>query len=520
MPDLGDATPDVDEVQRVAASLGMTLTRDEAFLYREQLVFQLKAAEDFMSASLDEGGPPRSVAQRSAGHRPSSEEDPYNAWMWKCHINVRADGPLAGKTVSFKDHIAVAGIPMSLGAHLLEDFIPDCDATIVTRVLESGGTITGKNSMNGPTSLWGFGLPGDFARPLNPHNPSHLTGGSSSGSAAAVAAGEVDLSFGGDQGGSIRIPAAYCGVYGLKPTFGLVSHFGIGFGSDPSVDHVGPMALHVEDVAAALDSVAGHDPLDPRQDRSILDTYASRGTLSRGVKDVRIGILDEGLLDTAPEVRDAVMAAVDVLAAAGAKVTTVSIPEHRASFSHLRWLVTEGNRAIFDVGFLGAFAKTYYPATLIAAAHRLYRQHTDLVNPRTKFQFIVAEFTRRRFGGMIYAKAQNVRESVKRAYDRALARVDVLVTPTCDTVAPKYVEPESLLVAALNPVTVANNTRPFNYTGHPALSVPCGKSGRLPMGMQLVGRYYEDSLLLRTAYAFQHSVNWEHLISIERRISD
>src|SRR3989454_6697698 len=145
-------------------------------------------------------------------------------------------------------------MPMSFGSFALDGFVPDFDATVVTRVLEAGGTIIGKNVRNGLSGGFGTGgAIGDYGRPLNPHNREHVTGGSSSGSGAAVAAGQVDISFGGDQGGSIRIPAAFCGIIGHKPTFGLVSHFGIGFGSDQSIDYTGPMARTVEDAAAALD---------------------------------------------------------------------------------------------------------------------------------------------------------------------------------------------------------------------------------------------------------------------------
>ena len=151
---------------------------------------------------------------------------------------------------------------MSFGSFALEGFIPDFDATVVTRVLQAGGTIIGKNVMNGLSGGFGTGGGiGDYGRPLNPHNHEHVTGGSSSGSGAAVAAGEVDISFGGDQGGSIRIPAAFCGIVGHKPTFGLVSHFGIGFGSDQSIDYTGPMTRTVEDCGGGAPGHRGVRPL-------------------------------------------------------------------------------------------------------------------------------------------------------------------------------------------------------------------------------------------------------------------
>jgi amidase len=181
--------PDVDEVVAVARELGIHLGPDEAVKYREYLIEQMKQLDTFVQARVEEPKPPMGSAAREPGHRPSPEEDPLNAWMWKCRIEGAAEGLLAGKTVSFKDHIAVAGIPMSFGSFALEGFIPDFDATVVTRVLKEGGTIIGKNVMNGLSGGFGTGGGiGDYGRPLNPHNHDHVTGGSSSGSAAAVAA--------------------------------------------------------------------------------------------------------------------------------------------------------------------------------------------------------------------------------------------------------------------------------------------------------------------------------------------
>src|SRR5438874_10320827 len=206
------AAPDVDEVVAVAKELGIHLSPEEAVLYRKYLMEQLSQFDDFVQARLEEPVPPMVAAARQPGYRPRPEEDPLNAWMWKCRIEGATDGLLAGKTVSYKDHIAVAGMPMSFGSFALEGFIPDFDATVVTRVLQAGGTIIGKNVMNGLSGGFGTGGGiGDYGRPLNPHNTEHVTGGSSSGSGAAVAAGQVENSLGGEHGGSIRITAALCG---------------------------------------------------------------------------------------------------------------------------------------------------------------------------------------------------------------------------------------------------------------------------------------------------------------------
>ena len=172
------AVPDVDEVVAVAKELGIHLGPDEAVKYRKYLIEQMEQLDTFVQARLEETKPPMVSTARKPGYRPSSEEDPLNAWMWKCRIEGAADGLLAGKTISYKDHIAVAGIPMSFGSFALEGFIPDFDATVVTRVLKEGGTIIGKNVMNGLSGGFGTGgAIGDYGRPLNPHNHDHVTGG-------------------------------------------------------------------------------------------------------------------------------------------------------------------------------------------------------------------------------------------------------------------------------------------------------------------------------------------------------
>jgi len=515
------AVPDVDEVVAVAKELGIHLSPEEAVLYRKHLLEQLSQFDAFVQARLEEPRPPMVSAGRKPGYRPSPEEDRLNAWTWRCRIEGKSEGVLAGKTVSYKDHIAVAGMPMSFGSFALEGFIPDFDATVVTRVLEAGGTIIGKNVMNGLSGGFGTGgAIGDYGRPLNPHNREHVTGGSSSGSGAAVAAGQVDISFGGDQGGSIRIPAAFCGIVGHKPTFGLVSHFGIGFGSDQSIDYTGPMARTVEDAAAALQATAGYDPYDPRQTRHVPTRLDVLGRLAEGVARLRIGVLQEGFDDAEGDVRDLVLAAVDVLAKAGADVTKISIPAHHAIRTAQAALTSEGALALFKTGFFGAFTRTYYPAAIIAVINKLWGSQADVLAPRTKLSLIAAELSRRNYHGRVYAKAQNVRPAYIKAYDAALADVDVLVMPTCIMTAPKNHRPGSYLEAVEDNLMSASrggnrNTLPFNYTGHPALAVPVGKSSAgLPVSMQLVGRFFDDPLLMRAAYAYQHATDWNKIIGV------
>jgi amidase len=514
--------PDVDEVVAVAKALGIHLGPEEAVLYQKYLIEQLQALDTFVQARVEEAKPPMVSAARKPGYQPRPEEDRLNAWMWKCRIEGASEGLLAGKTVSFKDHIAVAGMPMSFGSFALEGFVPDFDATVVTRVLQAGGTVIGKNVMNGLSGGFGTGgAIGDYGRPLNPHNHDHVTGGSSSGSGAAVAAGEVDISFGGDQGGSIRIPAAFCGIVGHKPTFGLVSHFGIGFGSDQSIDYTGPMARTVEDVAAALQATAGYDPYDPRQTRDVPASIDVLGRLAEGVSGLRIGVLEEGFDEAEGGIRDLVMTAVEVLAKAGAKVSKVSIPAHHAIRAAQAALTGEGALALFKTGFFGAFTRTYYPASIITAINQLWASQADALAPRTKLSLIASELSRRHYRGRVYAKAQNVRPTYIKAYDTALTTVDVLVMPTCLMTAPKNHTPGSYLEAIEdNLATTRNrgsrNTQPFNFTGHPALALPVGKSSAgLPVSMQLVGRFFEDALLMRVAYAYEHATDWDAIIRVQ-----
>ena len=515
------AVPDVDQVLAVAKELGIHLGPEEAALYRKYLLEQMSELDRFVQTRLEEPAPPVVSAARTPGRRPTPEEDPLNAWTWKCRIAPAGTGVLDGKMVSFKDHIAVAGMPMSFGSFALEGLVPDFDATVVTRVLQSGGTVVGKNVMNGLAGGFGTGGGiGDYGRPLNPHNHEHVTGGSSSGSGAAVAAREVDVSFGGDQGGSIRIPAAFCGIVGHKPTFGLVSHFGIGFGSDQSIDYTGPMARTVEDAAAALQATAGPDGYDPRQTRDVPDHMDVLGGLTGGVAGVRIGVLQEGFDDAQEDVRDLVLAAVDVLARKGAEVSKVSIPAHHAVRAAQAALSAEGALAVLKTGFFGAFTRTYYPASVISAINTMWATQADVLAPRTKLSLIAAELSRKNFHGRVYAKAQNVRPTYIKAYDTALADVDVLVMPTCLMTAPKNHRPASYLEAVEDNLTsmargFARNTQPFNYTGHPALALPVGKSpAGLPVSMQLVGRFFDDALLLRAGHAFQRAVNWDKIIGV------
>ena len=250
--------PTLAELARIAEGYNLDSTLEELESFRgliEPVLASYGRIDQLAEPALPVKYP------RRPGHRPRAEENPLGAWYWRTEIVGAPEGPLAGKTAAIKDNVCVAGVPMMNGTSVLEGYVPDVDATVVTRILDAGGTILGK-AVCESLCFSGGSHTSDTGPVHNPHNPSHTAGGSSSGSAALVAAGEVDMAMGGDQGGSIRIPAGWCGIYGLKPTYGLVPYTGI-FPIELTLDHTGPMARTAADVALLLEAVAGPDGLDP-----------------------------------------------------------------------------------------------------------------------------------------------------------------------------------------------------------------------------------------------------------------
>ena len=252
--------PNIEQLKKIAEGFELRLDEEEARSYVGLIEGTLASHR-----RLDQLTEPELPVKypRAGGYRPEPEENPLNAWYWKCSINGAENGPLSGKRIAIKDNVCVAGIPMMNGTSTLEGYVPEFDATIVTRILDAGGEIVGK-AVCEHLCFSGGSHTSDTGPVLNPHDHAHSAGGSSSGSAALVAAGEVDIASGGDQGGSIRMPSGWCGTYGLKPTHGLVPYTGA-FPIELTLDHLGPIASNVSDVALFLAAVAGEDGLDPRQ---------------------------------------------------------------------------------------------------------------------------------------------------------------------------------------------------------------------------------------------------------------
>jgi len=450
---------------------------------------------------------PLKYYHRDPGYRPQPKDDPLNAILRRCSVKGAPSGKLAGKRVGIKDCVLVAGVPMTCGSLLLDGYIPDRDATIVTRMLDAGAEIVAKLNMDN-MAFSGSGDSSAFGPVRNPHNHEHLSGGSSGGSGAALYYDDIDLTIGGDQGGSIRIPASFCGVVGLKPTHGLVPYTDI-IGIDPTIDHIGPMARSAADAALLLEVIADPAPADSGPGGARTGAYTQ--SLGKGMAGLKIGVVKEGFGWEASEadVDEAVRRAIDALGRLGAKVEEVSIPLHRRAARFLTGVTAEGMAALLHGNGLIHHTDgplNYHLAGAIGSALRT--RGNDL--PRLlKLNLLVGTHLNRTYHGRIYAKAQNLRGVLRAQYDQALERVDVLAMPTTPTKALKYepkLDPQTRMMRGW---AVANNTAAFDVTGHPSLNVPCAKSKGLPVGLMLTGRHFEDATLLRAAHAFEQNVSWE-----------
>ena len=449
---------------------------------------------------------PNKYPERDPGRRPSRQDDPFNAIIRYCSLSGAASGKLAGKRIGLKNNICVAGMPTTNASLVMEDFVADTDATIVTRLLDEGAEIAAL--LNLENFSFSVGNTSTFGPVLNPHNPEHIAGGSSGGSGAALYYDEIDITIGGDQGGSIRIPAGWCGVVGLKPTHGLVPYTGI-FGIDQTIDHTGPMARTVADAALTLEVIAGKDPLDPRQGEVHVQPYTE--FLGRGVDGIRIGVVSEGFGRAAsePDVDAAVRKALGHLGELGADIVEMSVPEHIDAVA-IGWpILIEGAAALIAANGMGYHWQGLYNPALVESVGKSLRAQGNDLPPSLKLVLLTGTYMRQKYHGSMYAKAQNLRRVARAAYDRALEQFDVLAMPTSPMKAPREDELGVLNTDLYRVMEIAGNTAPFDTTGHPALTVPCGKSEGLPVGLMLVGKHFDDGKLFQVAHAFEQNVNWE-----------
>ena len=395
----------------------------------------------------------------------------------------RYKGPLHGIPVALKDLYNTGGVRTTSGSRIFDTFIPTEDCTVAAKFHQAGAILLGKLNMHqfayGPT-----GENPDYGHMHNPWNPDMVTGGSSGGSGSAAAAGQCTITTGSDTGGSIRIPAALCGIVGLKPTYGLVSRYGLSALSW-SLDHPGPMTRTVEDTAITMNVIAGHDPKDVASAKVDIPDYTS--ALTGDVKGLRIGIVKEYFeapLD--PQVRKAVMAAISLLESMGAEIKEVSYPMFNQS------------QAISST-VLMAEATAYHRDLLEKDGHQLY----EPVRQRLEAGLFISAAE--------YLRAQQARSIFDQQGRRLLDEVDLLAGPTEPVTAPEILaskvmagEQEVGVVGALT-----QYTRPYNINGFPAISVPCGFSDdEMPIGLQLAGRPFDELTVLRAAHAYEQANDW------------
>src|SRR6266480_3261814 len=462
--------PTLEQIDNLGSDFGLVLDADEVAAFQQAFKGPLASY-----GRLDELVPPAlaPIAPRSPGYRPAASENPYGAWYWKTNIQTGAEGLLSGKKVAIKDNICVAGVPMMNGSALLEGYVPELDATVVTRILDAGGTIAGKAACE---DLCFSGASHTCAGGVirNPHNPAHSAGGSSGGSAALVASGEVPMALGGDQGGSIRTPSSWCGVYGLKPTWGLVPTTG----SMPisySVDHCGPICASVEDVARLLTVIAGHDGWDTR-------TIAAR--------------TDDSIA---------------ALGKAGIESEEVSVPWHLDGPHVWSGIILEGAAEMMLKGYgVGNNVQGYYPLSMQEALARGMGTRINDVSPTVKLVLMLGEYMHRHYHGRYHSKAQNLRVLLRGAYDEALQKFDVLAMPTIPFTATPIPPPDAPLNTVIDvALNMQANTCSFDVSGHPAFTVPCARVNGLPVGLMMVGRHFEETTLIQLASAIEASGDWK-----------
>jgi len=495
--------PTLSQMRAMAEQFGMSLTDEELAEYSEIMEPYIQAYDrlDAIPDNLPEVRYPR-----SPGYYPDATDNSLNAWYVKTDIKGAMDGPLRGKRIALKDTVCLAGVPMMNGSSIMEGYTPEIDATIVTRMLDAGAIIAGKAHCEN------FCLSGgshtNAKGPIhNPWKRGYSAGGSSGGSAALVAAGEVDMAIAGDQGGSIRIPSCNCGVYGMKGTHGLVPYTGV-MPIEQTIDHVGPITNSVADNALLLEVLAGEDGLDPRQYKP--KTFRYTEALGKGAHGLKIGILKEGFArpESEVDVDEKVMAAADRFRELGARVEEISIPEHFLAFDCWTAITVEG---LQDMMMRGNSAGTNYRGLFLPSMidHMAqWRSRADELSHSLKTCMFLGEYFQEQYRGRFYGKAQNLMRKANERYGAALKQFDLLLMPTLP-MKPQEIPPSDCSISLYVQRAFENvgNTTPFNG-GLPAMNIPCGLSEGLPIGMMLVGPNYGEMKIYQAAHAFEQSGDW------------
>jgi amidase len=498
-----------DELHELARSWGFSVEDAEA----EHLLAVAEAV--FQSFDLLDSQERSSVAPvdaiRDPGRPPEAASDPLNAIVRLCGVRAEGhEGVLSGTRVAVKDAVAIAGIPLTCGSRILQGYVPAEDSVVADRVLRAGAEVVAITNMD-DLAFSGGGESSWYGPTLNPWDHGRTAGGSSSGSAAALFYDGIDVAIGGDQGGSIRAPASWCGVLGLKPTHGLVPYVGVA-GIDQTFDHCGPLARTSAGLAALLQAIAGRDEDDPRQrEVPAADYVAAVEQAPDSLAGVRFGVVAEGFAEqigVEPETAEAVRKTIERLRALGAEPVEVSLPEHLQAGGIAFIGFVEGMTNLMESGGNGYSWPGRYWEDLGPALTTGLAEHAQELSPQMKVTLIAGRWLRSHYAGALYAKAQNLRPWLRGAYDRALADVDALLLPTTPWRAHEL-EPEPPLAdKVLRGWANLSNTYPTDMTGHPALSLPLAEAGGLPVGVMLVGRRFDDARLLSIAATCERALGW------------
>jgi amidase len=499
--------PTPAQLQEIAAKIGLSLTDSDvaSFLALMQSHVEAYNVVDRLPDHL-----PQVTYPRTPGYRPTPEENKHNAWYYKTRIEGARQGKLKGKTVVLKDNVMLAGVPMMNGASTLEGYVPDIDATIVTRILDAGGTIVGKahceyfcDSGGSHTNATG---------PVhNPYKMGYSAGGSSSGSAVLVALGEVDMAIGGDQGGSIRMPSSFSGVYGMKPTHGLVPYTGI-MPIEIYIDHTGPMTATVRDNALLLEVIAGPDGYAPRQYAPQVHPYTQ--LLEGGVRGLKIAVVKEGFghAKSEPDINEGVRQAAALLGKLGATITEVSIPWHLLGMSVFFPIATEGLTQTMMWGDGYGVSRPDLYVTSLMDRHRGWRHGANNLSETVKLFTLFGTYIREAYGSRYYGKAFNLARQLIAAYDAILASHDLLLMPTTPMKAQPLPKPDASREEIVERASeMLTNAAPFDISHHPAMAIPCGMREGLPVSMMLVGKHFDEPTIYRAAYAFEQASDWKQM---------
>jgi Asp-tRNA(Asn)/Glu-tRNA(Gln) amidotransferase A subunit family amidase len=490
-----------DEIRSLSASIDLHLSDEQLTAYARQINNSLGWYEEL--DAYGHSGEPSHPTPTDIRYNPDAEKDPLNAFITRFSLSSSSTGgKLDGMDIAIKDNIAVAGVPMTCGSRTFEGVVPQRHATVVKRLLDAGANLVGKTNMDelayGPT-----GETSQFGPTHNPVDPDHVTGGSSSGSGAAVGNGDVDAALGSDTGGSVRIPAAFCGAVGVKPSWGVVPRFGF-VELAYTLDHIGPIAKDIDTAAVVMDAIAGVDRSDPSSERSnrLSQSFETATSNPSDIESLSIGLPQEFFDDhVSDDVRDVIDTTVDATESAGATIEKLSIPTVADAVSISNAIMASEFAATIrargvplrrnvasDVPWQDAFT---------AALHTHGHNLGDIV----KRKLIEGTYLLEHYDGRHYVRARAGCRKLQDEFAAAFDEVDILLTPTLPVVAPEIGEWSADSYGETVPIAV--NTRPVNLAGLPAVTLPAGTREGLPVGLQIIGPAYEDPQVLAAARAIE-----------------